>query len=805
MKVRKQKFNLKRLGLVTALVLGMSACGSDDNSAPAPAPVSPPPPPVNTAPVITLNEASFEEKSEASIYAAVEDDGQISTYTWEQFAGPSVTLTNSDTDTVNFTAPSVLSDETISLRLTVTDDEGATSSADINIEILSISISVTINGLVTDGPIANANVSIDAGGETITTTADENGAYSATFSIDDDLGDSLVTATATGPEENSIIKLKSLLGSANQLVEKAGEDGRLGVDELFNVNVTNVSTANIVVLEIANDGTIETLEQLSDAEVASDSSLILPLATAIKLVIDYAAANPSLALPEGVSNTLELVSNGESASAYLSNAQTNAPEVYQEAQDAILNDGDLVNSNIDADSIVGTFYLIAPEGFFGASQLVFEADGMGQDINYIPSGQETGSQGFRWENTDGGILATYIDPLVSVGFPFDPEFGQIEQNTKRVSTTYKVVAESVNSVQFVIQNTTLVSYPNGERPDVETVFSYSNIAIKSAGLQNAANFLEMGVEYSITIPRETSMIEHPSPVENITSSAQNWYALAEFSGSVASGGSVVIKTPNYASDGTTSFEQVIADWMINTQGEVVIVGMEETLTLTILNAEDGNTPVISARLEGSSSVSASSGRMLYPQDAWTIENAPGIYALNWGFIAEASERFWIEIDADGTGRQVSTVDRNGDGELTEGEIGIFPALWQFNDDGSISLRRYFSNTLGMCIPDNFSPSPLDDCFLFNDRVLALYAIKEVNGENRAHTLNTHKFFVFNSAQSYPDYSENIVRDVASGERFWLKLDERPINIDAALNSVFDPNSLDTQLLEANKPQLLDMR
>jgi hypothetical protein len=816
MKVRIQKFNLKRLGLVSALVLGMSACGSDDDTAPAS-----PPPPVNTAPVITLNVASFEEKAEASIVATVEDDGQISSYAWEQFAGPTVTLAYTDTDTVSFTAPSVLSDETISLRLTVTDDEGATNSADINIEILSISISVTLNGLVTDGPIANANVSIEAGGETITTTADENGAYSATVSIDDDLGNSLVTATASGPRENSIIKLKSLLGSANQLVAIAGEDGRLGVDELFSVNVTNVSTANVIVLEIANNGAIETLEQLANAEVASDSSLILPFATAIKLVIDYAASNPSLGLPEGVLNTLELVSNAEIASAYLSNAQTNAPEIYQEAQDAILNNENLVNSNIDADAIVGKFYLISPEGAFGGGrQLNFEASGMGQDITIIQIGQESGSQSFTWENTTDGVLAKYVDPLVFVSFPFDPEYGdplngQIEQNSKTVSANYKVIAESANSLQLGIQYTTLFSYPNSERPDEETESSSVITAVKSSGVQSAANFLEMGVEYAIPIPNGVYRKDFTSPLYGEMSfSIENWYALAEFSGSVAAGGEVKIKTPDYAADGATSFDESIANWTINTQGEIVIVDGEETLTLTTLNVGDGITPVISARFEDSNSASAESGRMLYPQDAWNSENAPGIYALDWSFLFDRNDRFWLEINADGTGLQVSTSDNNGDGEITGNEISVWPTLWEFAHDGSISMRRYTSKNrrFNRCIPDSFSPPPLDDCsVLFNDRGLALYAIKEVNSETRFHTLNIHKFYnlglPFNlpGFPEFPEYPERLLQSIYSAERHWLKLDERPINIDDALTNVFEPNSVDTKLLKANKPQVLDMR
>ena len=58
-----------------------------------------------------------------------DEDGTIESYLWEQLAGTTVTLTGADTATASFTAPFVgSSGETLTFRLTVTDNEGNSAS-----------------------------------------------------------------------------------------------------------------------------------------------------------------------------------------------------------------------------------------------------------------------------------------------------------------------------------------------------------------------------------------------------------------------------------------------------------------------------------------------------------------------------------------------------------------------------------------------------------------------------------------------------------------------------------------------------
>ncbi|WP_202626694.1 glycosyl hydrolase family 18 protein [Steroidobacter agaridevorans] len=60
-------------------------------------------------------------------------DGSIASYLWTQTAGPGVTLNGASTATASFTAPS--SNTTLTFRLRVTDNQGATATDDVTITV----------------------------------------------------------------------------------------------------------------------------------------------------------------------------------------------------------------------------------------------------------------------------------------------------------------------------------------------------------------------------------------------------------------------------------------------------------------------------------------------------------------------------------------------------------------------------------------------------------------------------------------------------------------------------------------------
>ncbi|WP_455204976.1 PKD domain-containing protein, partial [Kaarinaea lacus] len=79
-------------------------------------------------------------------------DGSIASYSWSQTGGTAVTLSNDNTDTATFTAPTLITQVQLMFQLTVTDNEGASSTDQL---------------IVTVNPV-NLNPSADAGtGQTV--------------------------------------------------------------------------------------------------------------------------------------------------------------------------------------------------------------------------------------------------------------------------------------------------------------------------------------------------------------------------------------------------------------------------------------------------------------------------------------------------------------------------------------------------------------------------------------------------------------------------------------------------------------
>ncbi|MCI0505619.1 MAG: PKD domain-containing protein, partial [Gammaproteobacteria bacterium] len=89
--------------------------------------------------------------------SASDSDGSIAGYQWTQRSGVNVALNNANTATVTFAAPAVAATSNITLRLTVTDNLGATAFDDIVVTVNPAAANVA--------PTANAgpNVTVNAG------------------------------------------------------------------------------------------------------------------------------------------------------------------------------------------------------------------------------------------------------------------------------------------------------------------------------------------------------------------------------------------------------------------------------------------------------------------------------------------------------------------------------------------------------------------------------------------------------------------------------------------------------------------
>lgn len=127
----------------------------------------------NAAPVANAgDDQTIEEANDITLLGEGSDsDGTIASYLWQQISGPSIDeLRNADTDSVSFTAPSVSSSEDVVLRLTVTDDDGASASDEVTVTITNNISAPTVSAGSdrshpenTSGVELNANATDDDG------------------------------------------------------------------------------------------------------------------------------------------------------------------------------------------------------------------------------------------------------------------------------------------------------------------------------------------------------------------------------------------------------------------------------------------------------------------------------------------------------------------------------------------------------------------------------------------------------------------------------------------------------------------
>ena len=94
-------------------------------------------PPQNQAPTANAGaDQSIDEGTTVNLSGTGEDgDGTIVSYGWQQDSGTTITITNADTANASFVAPMVAASEVLVVRVTVTDDDGATGSDTVSIAV----------------------------------------------------------------------------------------------------------------------------------------------------------------------------------------------------------------------------------------------------------------------------------------------------------------------------------------------------------------------------------------------------------------------------------------------------------------------------------------------------------------------------------------------------------------------------------------------------------------------------------------------------------------------------------------------
>jgi|TARA_Y100000296_G_C5178804_1_gene261923 hypothetical protein len=709
---------------------------------------------INAPPELDTADQTAAEKSDVVITAVAQDDSMVVGYAWEQTGGELVTLSGKDSATLSFTAPSVTQDTTLTFLLIVEDDEGATAEQNVSVVITPELVTFTVEGLVTDSPIANANIVVKVGSETFDVTAESDGRYTFDVSVDDDSTQQMISMIATGVDSQSHAKLASILGSVNALNSLVNEEGVISSDELFSVNVTNVTTATVALMQRENLGEeIDTDEALQGLSLQVSAQEKFELATAIKVAIDFANGDPNLSLPDGISDTLALAQNTEAAEAYVESiSETDA---FETAYDEIVSDPDLIDTN-DV-SLAQPFFitdfnnpLLSNPGKF----VDLQANGIATYQNFLD--EYVG----EWELTDNRLSVSFPDGAYTYA---SSETVEIDGNMQTVETEVSILEiayiqlENSNGV-LTLEATETYSkrYPNGELPDTGELVE-PPVQLTALTLESISSVgLPSGADAGIALPITQSLFE--SNNELVTS-----YSLSAdtFIFNVDGTGTTVVSELGF------QWEQI--PWGGNNAVNVLRVTFDGGVVLDYLQVTQQASVNLYAVWgissdESTSSFKLDSGDVIEQNEAFDVTTVPGIYT--YSFDGETINEFWWELWEDGKAYSIESVDRDGNGALSSEEVTVMYGDWTVTDDGALVINRYPSLTSGW--PGCFELD--EDCYHYNKRSWTLFA----QNEDAFHITNRHQFD-FNGADGSNGPDGLFEYDVMDNRRI-SKSGSRPVTV-----------------------------
>ncbi|TRX55885.1 Ig-like domain-containing protein [Thalassomonas sp. M1454] len=313
-----------------------------------------------------------------------------------------------------------------------------------SIVTIDVNHELTVQGQVTDSPIANATVVVKIGGDKFTTTADQDGFYSIDLLIKEINKSIILTAQGNALNNQDNVELLLFLGNSSELLEQTNELHQVD-NELLSTNVTHVSTAlYLLAKDLNDDNEFSNFEEFSELTKNIDTEKLIETSALIKLLVD----NPAYEIPEGETIVSLLdpeqgESNTEVAiDAYLTS--TNNVDETGKKSDSFLQDLDVAIKETIADPkvvLAFTEEILVNQSLavlndtkagwvdFVGDILHFSANAIGTEHKTIYRGTSS-KQGFDWKIIDGklnvemnsyeGVYFEYssypFDNLISNGF-----------------------------------------------------------------------------------------------------------------------------------------------------------------------------------------------------------------------------------------------------------------------------------------------------------------------------------------------------------------------------------------------------
>lgn len=373
----------------------------------------------NTLPALTAGLDAIAEKTEVELTAPLSDDGEITTVSWLQTAGPVVTLVGAGTNTVSFSTPAVTELTELTFLLTVTDDDNETAELQLSVEIEPNLVALTLSGSLNGADFSGGAAVLTGAQQNLTTEVNDNGAFSFELLLDDDLLDNVVAVSVTS-QTSSRLKYSAVYSGFNRpettstaaLVANP-EQSNVATQLSNTVSVNAVSTALYALLVAANAGEMPTnIEQLVIVEKSIDADELTEAAAVVKILTE----NAEIALPEGVTDITALLVNIAAYNTIVEQIEAAQPGLIADTVVAIIADPTLTPP-LTADTVPSEYiqtYATA-SGFLSrwGAKWQLGADGTGANADSF------GDNSFAWQINDGSISVVYDNAgFRGTGFAF---------------------------------------------------------------------------------------------------------------------------------------------------------------------------------------------------------------------------------------------------------------------------------------------------------------------------------------------------------------------------------------------------
>lgn len=324
---------------------------------------------------------------------------------------------------------------------------------------LAVSAQLSLKGLITDLPVANAVVSVTVGSTVFQTTANAKGAYNVAVTGLDPAAFVRISASGVGAQAN--VKLISLVPAFSALASAVDAQGQVASTAIPALDATHLSTAVAALLARANGGVMPsdgaTLARLLPKINAIQ---VQRLAAVVRMVADF-----GLVLPSGTPDTLALLLDPAKTDALVAAQVANNSEQFAAVLASVAGDAPgLTNLSIAAAGEQTLVYEASNPSVTGSSVISYRPDGSAtyRTGNSVASVNAEG----RWSIQAGAIRIVFNRPVTTTTFSFD--FDPITQNqnqilTEQTGVIIKHLASGSSTALATQANTGSANYTDGSR------------------------------------------------------------------------------------------------------------------------------------------------------------------------------------------------------------------------------------------------------------------------------------------------------------------------------------------------------